>query len=451
MVVLGEVARLGPADAKDLLEPARGVVGDVLVERPRRGAGLEDSLDGAVLERTEAGGVSERAIEVSGVEPPAQEEDLSGVMAPGACRPGAQEPEESCGAVAEAGERCGELVEIDWALPPGGLVEAGGVSFRTGAARRELVARDAREIGGVNEELALGNADGQDVGDVLVGDGVAVALPLDEPVDAGEAVDDACGVVRMGGQRKELVLLFGAEPLERSAASTGVDDPVEPGGELGAHVVEVTKRATIEKGTLELPESALDSGLCVGVAPHSAWPEAIMGGEGQKARVVDGLGPLPPQHDGLLAVVGATTGAAPEPREGLHMALRQREEIAPEEEGEELSRAEGQDVRERLHGRARPVVEADVVRRPVALGHLAGAPIGRLEARRRLLLGPCMTEVSLYGGVPAVEPLVLDDLEDALCGDVGVGREQLGDPPCIRVGLLRPGCACRAGSERRVR
>jgi hypothetical protein len=43
------------------------------------------------------------------------------------------------------------------------------------------VARDAREIGGVNEELALGDADGQDVGDVLVGDGVAVAVPLDEP------------------------------------------------------------------------------------------------------------------------------------------------------------------------------------------------------------------------------------------------------------------------------
>lgn len=185
MVVLGEVARLGPADAKNLLEPARGVVGDVLVERPRRGAGLEDPLDGAVLERTEARGVSERTIEVSGVEPLAQEEDLSGVMAPGACRPGAQEPEESCGAIAEAGKHCGELVEIDRALPPGGLVEASRISFRTGAARRELVARDAVEIGGVNEELTLGNADGQDVGDVLVGDGVAVALPLDEPVDAG--------------------------------------------------------------------------------------------------------------------------------------------------------------------------------------------------------------------------------------------------------------------------
>lgn len=174
-------------------------------------------------------------------------------MAPGARRPGAQEPEESCGAIAEACEHGGELVEIDRALPPGWLVEASRISFRTGAARRELLARDALEIGGVNEELTLGNADGQDVGDMLVGDGVAVALPLDEPVDAGEAVDDASGVVRMSGEGQELVLIFGAEPLERSAASTGVDDPVEPGGKLSPDVIEVTEGATIEEGALELP------------------------------------------------------------------------------------------------------------------------------------------------------------------------------------------------------
>jgi len=80
VVVFGEVAGLGPAHAEDLLESSRRVVRDVLVERPWQGAGLEDALDSAVLERAEARGVGERCVDVLRVEAAAQEEDLPRVV-----------------------------------------------------------------------------------------------------------------------------------------------------------------------------------------------------------------------------------------------------------------------------------------------------------------------------------------------------------------------------------
>jgi hypothetical protein len=46
------------------------------------------------------------------------------------------------------------------------------------------VARDAPEVGRIDEQLALRDAHGQDVGHVLVRDGVPVALPIHEAIDA---------------------------------------------------------------------------------------------------------------------------------------------------------------------------------------------------------------------------------------------------------------------------
>src|SRR5262249_57091860 len=111
----------------------------------------------------------------------------------------------------------GELVEIDGAFAARGRVVAGGVELVAGAARGELVAGDAAEVGGVDEQLALGDAHGQDVGHVLVGDGVAVAFPVDEAVDAANAVGDAGGVVGVARERNELVFLLLGEALEAGA------------------------------------------------------------------------------------------------------------------------------------------------------------------------------------------------------------------------------------------
>jgi hypothetical protein len=52
---------------------------------------------------------------------------------------------------------------------------------RRSGGGRELVARDAGEVGGVDEELALRDADREQIGHVVVGDGVLVAPQATKP------------------------------------------------------------------------------------------------------------------------------------------------------------------------------------------------------------------------------------------------------------------------------
>ena len=207
---------------------------------------------------------------------------------------------------------------------------------------------------------------------------VAIALPLDEAVDTAHAVGDARGVVGVPGQGHERGLLEG-EAIERGAAIAAapphVDDLVVPYGELGAHVVEVAEGAAVEKRSLELPEASLDARLGVGVAAHGARPELVVGREGEKARVVDGLLPLPSEHHWFLAVVDAAVGAALEAGEGLRVAVHERVEVSQPVEVEEFAPGVDEYIGEGLHDLLVAVGEGDFNRvgRPVALGHLAGA------------------------------------------------------------------------------
>ena len=162
--------RRGALGAERLLEAARGVLGDILVERAGYRARLEDALDGAVLERTEPRGVREGGVEIRGRVACAQDEDDTRLVAPDPRRPRAEQPEERRPARPQTVEDGSELIEIHGALAARRRVQALGIELEAGAARRELVTRDARQVGGVDEQLALGDADGQEVGDVVVGD-----------------------------------------------------------------------------------------------------------------------------------------------------------------------------------------------------------------------------------------------------------------------------------------
>jgi hypothetical protein len=180
-------------------EPTRGVLGDVLVERARQGARGEDALDGGVVPRTERRGVAERAIDLVGGIALAQEQDLARLRAPDARWAEAHQTEELGGVLAHVVEREVELVEVDGTASLWRGVESGRVELEAGAARAELVARDAPQVGGVHEQLALRDAHGQDVRDMVVGNGVVIACPGDEAVDAAHPVDHARGVVRPPG------------------------------------------------------------------------------------------------------------------------------------------------------------------------------------------------------------------------------------------------------------
>jgi hypothetical protein len=238
-----------------LVDPPGGLLGDVLVECARQGARGEDALDGGVVAGAERGGVTECLVDLLGAIALAQEQDVSRLGTPHPRWRLAHQAKELRGALAHVCERDVELVDVDGTMAFVGGVEARGVEPKSGAARSELVACDARQVGGVHEQLALGDAHGQDVGDVVVRHGVVIAGPGDEAVDAAHAVHHARGVVGVPRQRDEVIALVG-EALERGALveHAMVDDAVEPVDELRAHVVEIAECPAIEERALDLPE-----------------------------------------------------------------------------------------------------------------------------------------------------------------------------------------------------
>lgn len=194
-VVLGEVARGGARLAEREGDAADSLLGDVLVEGARGGASGEDARDSVGVEGAKAGGVAESGVEVGRRVALAEEQDLARLMSPDAHRSPAHELEEGGGVLSHLLEGDAELVEIDRALASRGRVQSGGVELEPESARRELVARDTGQVGGIDEELSLSDADRQQVGDMVVGDRVGVALPGDEAVDGAEAINDTRGVV----------------------------------------------------------------------------------------------------------------------------------------------------------------------------------------------------------------------------------------------------------------
>ena len=175
-----------------------GLLGDVLGQPARSGARGQDALDGAALEGSEGAGVRKRRAEVGGAVALAKQQDLARVIAGETALGSAQAGEEEGPGLADAGEGLLELVKVGGGPAPG-LVGARGRHVAAGPAGSQLVPRHELEVGGVDEDLGLGHAYRQDVGDVVVGDGVAVAVEGYEAVDAAYAVDDTGGVVRVGG------------------------------------------------------------------------------------------------------------------------------------------------------------------------------------------------------------------------------------------------------------
>ncbi len=454
-VVLVEVAGTGVASTEALVETTRGVLGDVLGEPARRRARGEDAGDGLLLEGTEGVGMAERAVEVGGGEALAQEQDLARVVARLPRRMGPEQTgEKGRGHRAHLLESDAQLVEVDDSAAPR-LVRARRRHVRAGAARRELVARDAAQVGGVDEELVLRDADGQEVGHVLVRHRVAVAVPRDEAVDAAHAVDDPRGVVGVHGQRHERELLVGKQ-LERAALEllvlAHVTDRVLPMGELSAEVVDVAETAPVEKTALEFPEAALDVRLVIGMRRTARLgPKGVVRRKRQKARIVDGLAAFPAEHDGLLTIVLAHARGAAEAREGGEVSVHQRVQVAAREDAEALAVAVDEHVREDLHRLPAGGGEVDRVRRPVALGHFARAVVGRRQARRGRGPRPRGAHVQLDRRVAAVEAGRAQLLEDPLRGDLRVAREQVGDPGAMVVDLAQSRRTRGRHRQRRVR
>src|SRR5882672_3138852 len=163
---------------------------------------------------------------------------------------------------------------------------------------------------------------------MVVGDGIVIAGPGHEAVDAADAVHHARGVVRMPWQGDQVVALLD-EAIERGALVelAVIDDVLEPVRELRAHVLEVAKLAAVEERALDFPERPLGPRLVVRVsAPNGQWTKFVVTREREESRIVDRLIALPSEHDGLLTIVFALMRAAGEPGERAVVPVHQRVE-----------------------------------------------------------------------------------------------------------------------------
>lgn len=241
-VVLGEVPRRCAVHSELALEAAGGFFRDVFVERTRPVSRLKDSQDGLVAERSEAEGVPERRVDILGGVTLAQEQDAPGAVAPLARGCGAEPPKELCGVLAHLLEGRANLIEVDGRASAITSMETLRIDLQATSSWSELVGCNALEIGGVHEELALGDAYGEQIGDVVVGNGVAICLPVDKAVDVAEAIGDAGGVIAVARKRHQMGRFF-REALKGRGGMTlaDVDDGGEPLGKLGVEVAQVTK------------------------------------------------------------------------------------------------------------------------------------------------------------------------------------------------------------------
>lgn len=190
----------------------------------------------------------ERGVEVGGVVALTEHENLSKLVNPLANWAGAREQEKVVGTLPHLVEGHAELIEIDRTVAARRWVVTMGVELVAAAAWSKLVSSDTAQVGGVHEQLVLGDANREDVGHVVVWNRVAIPFPVDEAVDAAHAVDDPSRIVGVSGQGDELVALFG-EAIQGGAAMPDpvIDDSVEPVGELGFHVIQIVKRTTVEE------------------------------------------------------------------------------------------------------------------------------------------------------------------------------------------------------------
>ena len=192
--------------------------------------------------------VAKCRVEIFGRVTLTEQEDPPRLPAPLSRWRGAQLAEKIMGALPHALESVRELILIHGGLPNGTMMKSPGIQLEPTAAGHQLMGRHAFEIGSVDEEFPFGDAYRQDVGDVIVRDGVSVSLPVDVAVDAAHAIDHARGVVGVTRQGHQVRLLL-SEALQRgrSASPSVVDRRREPVGELPVEVAEVAEFAPLEK------------------------------------------------------------------------------------------------------------------------------------------------------------------------------------------------------------
>jgi len=201
------------------------------------------------------------------------------------------------------------------------------------AGRRPFMADDDLKFRRVDDDLLLRGLHRQDVGHMLVWDGIAVGLELEVSFEVADPKRHFRAVIGMKRQRPQGRKLLFEEDLQRRPAGgvmhMGVAPFADPPAGAGAEIVEILKLAAAQEIALHVLKRALDLPLRFG--PASTADDrvtAIVGDEGGKGRVDHRPPRLPAQDDRLLAVVETLGRDTRKMREGVLVAANQGEKIS---------------------------------------------------------------------------------------------------------------------------
>ena len=293
-----------------------------------------------VLEGTKRAGVDQRRDQVGGGVALAQDQDLSPVVAGVAALRGGEAGEEAGAALAEIDKGLLDQTEARAVAVPGRM-DVLRVDLHASAAGGEFMASYQTQVSGIDEEFGLSHPDRKELGDVIVGHGVAVAIDGDKSINRADTVLDAGSVVGVQRERSQERLLLSKHLQLRAAGllvGAGVAGLGLPPRELAAEVVEVAEPAAIEEALFEFPEATLDAGLVVGVRWATGHRrKLVVRREREEAGVIDWLIPLPPEDHCLLVIVFAFVGSSLESTKGGGVAVHQRVVITAEEDAVALA------------------------------------------------------------------------------------------------------------------
>ena len=179
-------------------------------------------------------------------------------------------------------------------------------------AGHEPMTGDFLQADRVDDDLAVGDTDGEHLADVRPGDRVQVEPMRDEALDVDVAIDDQGGVKVAGGQRQE-VWLFALMALQRRflevAQAAHVGDAGEPPSRHLVEMLQRVERPAIEQASLGIKELSLHFSFRLGPANAAGLrSKTVMGGEGQGLGIVENAVGIMAEHDRLEIVVETDAG-----------------------------------------------------------------------------------------------------------------------------------------------
>ena len=239
----------------------------------------------------------------------------------------------------------------------------------------------------VDDQLVLGDPYRQHPANEPPGGRIEVVLVGDHSFHIDHAINDPGGVVGGAGQLQEMRLLL----------CVGIDGPLA-GLAMNAHVgrvgqpylcglvevVQAGESSAIEQVHFHIREWPFHLPFRLGPPrPASARPESVMGGEGQKPRVVERLPSFPAVDHGLHVVVQTGGRHASQVLECPDVLAQERLEILSLREVQVLTPGVTQQIAKEIDP-ARPFRrKVDRVHRPIHLGLDSGTCLETLDRLRR--------------------------------------------------------------------